>query len=86
MPTLSEFFGLTIRMYYNDHNPPHVHVYYGEFEAILKISLFEVLAGSLPRRAMLLAVEWVLINQEALRVNWRLAEQHLPLNPIPPLE
>jgi len=33
MPTISEFFGILIRMYYDDHNPPHFHVFYGEYEA-----------------------------------------------------
>lgn len=86
MPTISEFFGIAIRMYYNDHNPPHIHVYYGEFEAIIKISSFEVLSGKLPRRALLLTIDWILSNQEALLEDWELAEKHLPLKPIPPLE
>jgi hypothetical protein len=30
MPVISMFFGLIIRMYYKDHNPPHIHVEYGE--------------------------------------------------------
>lgn len=37
MPTISVFFGILIRMYYDDHNPPHFHAYYGEHEAIIAI-------------------------------------------------
>lgn len=50
MPTLSEFFGIVIRMYYDDHNPPHFHAYYGEYEALISIETLELLEGSLPRR------------------------------------
>ncbi len=33
VPRISEFFGITIAMYYNDHAPPHFHAKYGEHEA-----------------------------------------------------
>ena len=42
MPTISEFFGILIRMYYDDHNPPHFHAYYGEHEAIILIETLEI--------------------------------------------
>lgn len=48
MPTISEFFGILIRMYYDDHNPPHFHAYYGAFEAIITIDTLEVLEGTYP--------------------------------------
>jgi hypothetical protein len=35
MPELSRFFGIVVRMYYDDHNPPHVHIEYGEGRALL---------------------------------------------------
>lgn len=34
MPTISMFYGIVIRMYYDDHNPPHFHAFFGEYEAI----------------------------------------------------
>lgn len=33
MPTVSMFYGILIRMYYDDHNPPHFHAFYNEYEA-----------------------------------------------------
>jgi hypothetical protein len=51
MPTISEFFGILIRMYYDDHNPPHFHAYYGGHEAIISIETLEIMEGSLPKRA-----------------------------------
>jgi len=35
MPELSRFYGIVIKMYYNDHNPPHFHVEYSGDEAII---------------------------------------------------
>jgi len=35
MPTISIFFGITVQMYWRDHPPPHVHVFYGGAEALL---------------------------------------------------
>jgi len=73
-------------MYYDDHNPPHFHAYYGDTEAIFSIETLEVMEGSLPRRARLLVVEWAIEHKEELQEDWLLAEQHQPLNSIKPLE
>lgn len=48
MPRVVEFAGILIAMYGADHNPPHVHVSYGEEEALVMIKTGEVLVGSLP--------------------------------------
>ncbi|MBY4676820.1 DUF4160 domain-containing protein [Marinobacterium arenosum] len=86
MPTISEFFGILIRMYYDDHNPPHFHAYYGEHEALISIETLEILDGSLPNRAKALVVEWAIEHRQELRDDWKLAEKHHPLNKIKPLE
>jgi hypothetical protein len=86
MPTICEFFGILIRMYYDDHNPPHFHAYYGDHEAIIAIDTLEVIEGSLPKRAKALTVEWALEHRGELLEDWRLAERHFPLNKIEPLE
>jgi len=52
VPTISTFFGIVIRMYYDDHGPPHFHAYYGEDMALISLETLEVLQGRLPRRAM----------------------------------
>jgi len=36
--TISEFFGILIRMYWDDHPPPHFHALYGEHEAQYNIA------------------------------------------------
>lgn len=86
MPTISEFFGILIRMYYNEHCPPHFHAYYAEHEAVISIDSLTVLEGHLPRRARALVVEWATEHREALLEDWHLAANHQTLNKINPLE
>lgn len=86
MPCVSEFFGIAVYMYYNDHAPPHFHAEYSEHEASLSIESLDVLEGSLPRRARNLVTEWALLRRAELRVNWELARQGLPLERIEPLD
>jgi len=86
MPTISLFFGVSIRMYYDDHSPPHFQAYYGENAAVLDIQSLTIRDGRLPRRAMAMVLEWAADHREELLNNWALAEAHRPLNPIQPLE
>lgn len=86
MPRISEFFGISIYMYFEDHPPPHFHARYAEFEALIRIDDFRVLRGSLPPRALGLVVEWAGLRQEELIKVWRQAEARQTLSKIPPLE
>ena len=51
MPILSVFFGIIVRMWHDDHPPPHIHVEYQGFEALVVIRTGEVSEGRLPRKA-----------------------------------
>jgi len=86
MPRISAFFGIVIRMFYNDHWPPHFHAEYGEYEAVYKIETIEVLRGKLSRRAHALVVEWITLHRVELMENWNRARQGLPLRDIEPLD
>ena len=86
MPTISVFFGIVIRMYYDDHAPPHFHAHYGEHSAQIVIDTLQILEGSLPKRVLALVVEWAIEHREELRRDWLLAEAHRPLAQIEPLE
>jgi len=86
MPIISQFFGILIRMYYDDHNPPHFHVIYGEYEAQINIHTLEIIKGNLPKRVLSLTIEWAVIHRNELRHAWELAILHKPLNKIEPLE
>jgi hypothetical protein len=52
MPRVSEFFGILIYMYYEDHSPPHFHAIYGDNEALIAIQDLALLKGYLPPRAL----------------------------------
>ena len=86
MPRISEFFGIAIYMYYNDHWPAHFHALYGEAEAVYNIDSLEILRGHLPRRAHALVLEWATLHRIELRTNWERAREMAPLEQIAPLD
>ncbi len=47
MPQISYFFGVIIRMFYRDHNPPHFHAVYPDYEGIIDIEKNEIIGGLL---------------------------------------
>ena len=86
MPQISRFFGIVIAMFYNEHNPPHFHAKYQEYEAEFDIKTLEILAGELPRRAIALVLEWASEHREELLEEWQLAREGRELLKIKPLE
>ncbi len=86
MPEISRFFGIIIAMFYDDHEPPHFHVRYGEQRAIVDIETLELLEGRLSPRTLGLVKEWARFQKPDLLEDWNLARQHAPLKKIPPLE
>ena len=63
MPEVSRFFGIVIRMYFDDHNPPHFHAFYGEDEAQIGLDPIALLNGTLPNRAVSMVFEWATLHQ-----------------------
>ena len=86
MPRISSFYGIVVFMYWNDHNPPHFHAIYGDYEVLINISELSIYAGYLPARAYGLLMEWALLNKELLLENWELIKQLLPLKKIEGLQ
>ena len=86
MPAISTFYGIIIRMFFDEHPPPHFHVAYQGFDAVIDIETLEVKVGQLPRRALNLVLDWAELHQDELRANWKLIEQGQPINDISPLE
>jgi hypothetical protein len=85
MPEISRFFGIVIKMYFSDHEPPHFHAEYGEHQAVIDIHRLTVIGGSLPPRALGLVIEWASQHQADLLNLWDRAAHHQPLYKIPPL-
>jgi hypothetical protein len=86
MPEIARFFGIVIQMFYDDHDPPHVHAEYQGKKA--KIDFHgNVLRGDLgSRTALKLAREWIDLHLEDLDRDWELARQGRPLEKIEPLK
>lgn len=86
MPEISRFFGIVIRMYFDDHPPPHFHAIYGKHEAQIGINPIDVLRGSMPRRAESMVIEWSATHQQELMQNWNRLQNDQPAQRIEPLE
>lgn len=72
MPTISQFFGIVIQMFWREHAPPHFHALYGEYEALIDIRTLDVIRGGLPRRAQALVLEWAALYRAELMEDWNL--------------
>ncbi len=85
MPELCRFYGIIIRMFWEDHPPPHFHAIYGKHEALIEILTSEIIAGSLPLGAHSLVRQWADLHRDELLDDWNLACALLPLQKIEPL-
>lgn len=87
MPELCRFYNIIIRMMYSDigqHNKPHFHVFYNDFEASIGID-GELLAGSLPVKQLKLVQAWAAIHEDELYKAWNNAVRQIPFDKIEPL-
>lgn len=71
MPTIVRLQLSVIRMYFNDHNPPHFHVETTEGRAMLKMSDFSIIDGYAPARAIKEARLWATGNRDRLEKIWQ---------------
>lgn len=85
MPEISRFFGIVIKMFFDDHYPPHFHASYGEEEALIEIRTLTVFAGHLSPRALGLVIEWATLHQAELMDNWQRGQSKQSLLKIEPL-
>lgn len=84
MPVIARFYGMVIKMYFRgkEHNPPHIHVVYGEYLGLMDIQTFEMLEGDLPNKALTMVREWMEVHQEELLEIWHTQQ----FRTLPPLE
>lgn len=85
MPEISRFFGIIIRMYFDDHDPPHFHAIYGDIEAQITIDPIGMLHGQIPNRAFSMVVEWAALHQRELADNWIRLRNSQPAHRVEPL-
>ena len=84
MPTISSFYGIMIRMFWRDHNPPHFHAVYGGDEVLIDVETLDILEGLLPRRALQMVLEWARFQDE-LSEGWELCRRNQRPKTIAPL-
>lgn len=83
MPEISRFYGMVIKMYFQqqEHNPPHVHVLYGSYMGAIEIQSLKMAEGDLPPKALAMAIEWIEKYQKELMNIWN-TQQFVKLPPL----
>ena len=85
MPVISEFLGILIRMYSNEHNPPHFHAVYQGYSAVFSIEDCELMIGKFPKRQRKFVEAWAELHKEELFANWMHLQNREKFSSIPPL-
>jgi len=85
MPIISEFYGIKIMMFWNEHMPPHFHAQYGENKIIVEIESGAVIRGVFPFKQLKLVLAWCEIHRDELLLNWENAVKHESIYRINPL-
>ncbi len=85
MPEICRFFGIIIAMFGDDHNPPHFHVRYGDYEAIITIKE-GIVKGSLPKKVLKSVFNWMDMHQSELETNWERLQEGKDVIKIEPLK
>ena len=87
MPSISEFYGLSVYMYNNgrEHNPPHFHVFYGDLECVIDIHKCKKTEGKMPKHKLRIILAGCEIHKDELLQNWELATKKMDLRNIAPL-
>ena len=73
MSIISVFFGIIIRIHPRDHNPPHIHAFYGDYEGLYNIKTGEKIQGNIPFKQNKIIRKWTGQNRKDLLRNWKLA-------------
>ena len=86
MPEICRFFGIIIRMFFDDHQPSHIHVEYQGQKAVFDLR-GNIIKGELDSRtAIKLVREWIDLRNTELQEDWRLAQAGRELKKISPLD
>lgn len=83
MPIIAQFYGIIIRMYFQqaEHNPPHIHVIYAENVAIFDIRTCKIIEGNLPEKALSMVGEWTNLHRAELLRIWD-TQEFIKIKPL----
>ena len=84
MPVISRFYGIVIKMYFqqSEHNPPHFHAVYGDYMGAFDIKTLEMIEGDLPAKGQAMVREWAAKHTDDLLAIWNTQE----FKKLPPVE
>ncbi|MCI8411631.1 MAG: DUF4160 domain-containing protein [Clostridia bacterium] len=89
MPIISQFYGIIIRVYFNDtekHYLEHIHVQYNEYDAVYSIKEGSVIEGKLPKKQHKLVAAWIEIHKDELKALWEVSQKDGEIFKIDPLK
>lgn len=70
MPEIYRFCGIIIRMYSDEHAPPHFHAFYGDEQGVFSIANGKLMTGKFPKKQERLVSAWAAIYKKDLLANW----------------
>ena len=86
MPEISRFFGIVVRMYYDEHNPTHLHAEYSGNKAVFDFQGNIIMGNVSSKTAIKLLREWIDIHEKELMEDWNLARANKEIKKINPLD
>jgi len=86
MPYVSLFFGIIIRMFYDEHNHPHLHAEYQSAAAVFDFQGNSLKGNLNSRTATKLVREWIDLHFKELEQAWESARESRAINKIDPLD
>jgi len=79
MGKLIQIGNIIIRVYANDHLPPHFHIITPDADALVDIETLEILRGKLSRRAEAEALAWAKANGSLIVEEWIRTNPRFPI-------
>lgn len=76
MPIISQFYGILIKMFYNDeekHHREHIHAQYCEFNGVFDLN-GNLIKGFMPVKQRKLIEAWIEIHKVELKRLWDLTQ------------
>lgn len=84
MPEISRFFGIILSLYWRDHNPPHIHFSYGDYECSISV-LDRIVDGTAPAKVIAKVNHWIDIHEDEILTAWEKASRGEKFDRIKPL-
>ena len=70
MATVAMLFGIIVQIYFNEHNPPHIHAWFSGKSASFYISNGEMMEGAFPKAQARIVKDFILCYQKELMEMW----------------